>query len=196
MSDSNLIQLSASSALEMLNLTLTNVSDKALNQFAKRKEPSIHTIMLGRCQLLSNKSIVNLLQYQPVEIIELWEVPRLTDELLYFIEAHDLTLRQIGLERCDQISEEAAGRLATQKPHIRISVNKSSHVINELQRNLEIRSRALVDSPSSATLDKPVPPDTLVRAGSAPARLVAVAKPPSLATVTLRKTNSPLLKKL
>jgi hypothetical protein len=195
-SEANLAALATNSSLQHLNLTLTNISEKGLNKFAKRKDPTMHTLLLGRCQLLTNKSIINLLRFQPIETIELWEVSRLTDELLAFIETHELALRQIGLERCDHITEEAAGKLARSKPHIRITVNKSSQVINELQRNLELRSKAREEKgtevPTTSTPNSS--PSLNVYPPRGPMFGAFSLKPPPLAAVKLRKVDSPVKK--
>lgn len=137
-SDPLLIHLAACPALERLDVTFcTMLTDLSLTRFAKQVAAPVHTLLLGRCSQITSRGVLSVLQYLPVEVLEVWAMPLLTDEILVYIMHHELSLKRLGAEHCPELSEKALQVLEELKPHI--EVKHGMALMTDLQRSIQQR---------------------------------------------------------
>lgn len=138
--DALLTSLAACPSLERLDVTFcTLLTDLSLTRFAKQITAPVHTLLLGRCSQITNRGVLSVLQYLPIEVLEVWQMPLLTDEILDYIAQHELSLKRLGVEQCTELSDRSLQALAERKPHVEVMANRTS-ILTDLQRSIQQRS--------------------------------------------------------
>lgn len=147
--DPLLIHLAACPSLERLDVTFcTMITDLSLTRFAKQAAGPVHTLLLGRCQQITSRGVLSVLQYLPVEVLEVWSMPLITDEILVYIMQHELSLKRLGAEHCPELTEKCVQQLYELKPHIEVK-KQGTALMSDLQRS--IRQRFAADKMSQAS---------------------------------------------
>lgn len=114
------------------------LSDLSLTRFAKQVASPVHTLLLGRCSQISSRGVLSILQYLPIEVLEVWSLPLLTDEILVYIMRHELSLKRLGVEHCTELSNQCLQQLAEKKPHIEVITGRTT-IVADLQRSIQQR---------------------------------------------------------